>query len=92
MSQTSRQRILDALEHRSTDRVPIDFGSTNSTGITAPAYYRLLSHLGLDVEASVFDRAQQLVYINEEVLERFSVDTRGLIIKGPDRLDEELPN
>lgn len=92
MTQTSRQRVLDAMEHRSADRVPIDFGSTNSTGITKPAYHRLLNHLGLDLEVSVFDRAQQLVCVNEEVLERFSIDTRGLIIKGPDRSDEELPN
>lgn len=38
MSLTSRERILMALNHEETDRVPIDLGSSRSTGINAIAY------------------------------------------------------
>jgi uroporphyrinogen decarboxylase len=90
---TPRQRVLKALDHQVADRVPIDFGSTNNTGITAPAYERLKEYLGVNQETRIYDRMQQLVYVDEEVLQRFSVDTRGLILKGPENtLDEELPD
>ncbi|NLN16202.1 MAG: hypothetical protein GX182_02660 [Firmicutes bacterium] len=93
MTMTPRERVLKALNHEETDRVPIDFGSTNNTGITAPAYERLKDYLGVQRETHIFDRSQQLVYVDEEVLQRFSVDTRGLILKGPEKApDEELPN
>jgi uroporphyrinogen decarboxylase len=90
---TPRQRVLKALDHQVADRVPIDFGSTNNTGITAPAYERLKEYLGVNRETRIYDRMQQLVYVDEEVLQRFSADTRGLILKGPENtLDEELPD
>jgi uroporphyrinogen decarboxylase len=93
VTMTPRERVLKALNHETPDRVPIDFGSTNNTGITAPAYERLKEHLGLQRETRIFDRSQQLVYVDEEVLQRFSVDTRGLILKGPEKApDEELPD
>lgn len=93
MTITPRQRVLKALDHQVADRVPIDFGSTNNTGITAPAYERLKEYLGVNRETRIYDRMQQLVYVDEEVLQRFSVDTRGLILKGPENtLDEELPD
>ena len=93
MTMTPRERVLKALNHEETDRVPIDFGSTNNTGITAPAYERLKDYLGVQRETHIFDRSQQLVYVDEEVLQHFSVDTRGLILKGPEKApDEELPN
>ncbi|NMB15826.1 MAG: hypothetical protein GX980_01790 [Firmicutes bacterium] len=93
MTITPRQRVLKALDHQVADRVPIDFGSTNNTGITAPAYERLKEYLGVNQETRIYDRMQQLVYVDEEVLQRFSVDTRGLILKGPENtLDEELPD
>jgi uroporphyrinogen decarboxylase len=93
VTMTPRERVLKALNHEETDRVPIDFGSTNNTGITAPAYERLKDYLGVQRETHIFDRSQQLVYVDEEVLQHFSVDTRGLILKGPEKApDEELPN
>ena len=34
----SRERVLAALDHKEPDMVPIDFGGTKVTGISAIAY------------------------------------------------------
>ena len=39
----SRERVLMALNHEETDRVPIDLGSSRSTGINAIAYNKLIN-------------------------------------------------
>jgi hypothetical protein len=44
---TSRERVVAALEHRQPDRVPVDFGATGQTGISASTMYRLREALGL---------------------------------------------
>ena len=43
---TPRQRILAALDHRESDRIPIDMGSSLVTSITSAAYVPLREHLG----------------------------------------------
>jgi uroporphyrinogen decarboxylase len=72
----SRERILAALNHRETDRVPIDFSGHRSSGIAAIAYPKLRKYLGLpEKPIRVYDIIQQLAIIDEDVLERFGVDT-----------------
>ena len=57
----SRERILAAIEHREPDRVPVDLGSTPSSGISAIAYGNLKQHLGLTQgNTLVYDVVQQL--------------------------------
>jgi uroporphyrinogen decarboxylase len=70
-----RQRILAAINHQQTDRVPVDFGGHRSSGIMAIAYRKLREHLGLPRKPiRVYDMIQQLAVIDEDVLERFGVD------------------
>ena len=72
----SRERVVAALEHQEPDRVPIDFGGHRSSGIAAIAYARLRDALGLPRRPiRVYDPIQQLAIIDEDVLERFHVDT-----------------
>lgn len=72
---TSRERILAAIEHREPDRVPLDLGSTPSSGISAIAYGRLKQHLGLTGgHTRVYDVVQQLAQPEEALLDRFGVD------------------
>ena len=78
---TSRERVLEALNHREPDRVPIDLGG-NQTGIHKFAYQALLEHLGIEDELTIMDPVQQLARPCEAVLERFGVDTR-YISAGP---------
>lgn len=73
---TSRERILAALNHREPDHVPIDFSGHRSSGIAAMAYPKLRKFLGLPSKpVRVYDIVQQLAVVDEDVLDRFSVDT-----------------
>ncbi|MCP4707551.1 MAG: methyltransferase [Planctomycetes bacterium] len=71
----SRERILAAIDHREPDRVPVDFGSNPSSGISALAYNKLKKHLRLaGGHTLVYDVMQQLARPEDELLDRFGVD------------------
>lgn len=73
---TSRQRVRNAIEHKPVDRVPIDLGVHNSTGISAYAYHNLREYLGLDTDhIEMYDIMQGLARVDDDILERFHVDT-----------------
>lgn len=73
---TSRERILCAFDQREADRVPIDLSGHRSSGIAAISYAKLRKHLGLpNKPIRVYDPIQQLAIIDEDVLDRFGVDT-----------------
>jgi len=73
---TSRERVLAALNHRHPDRVPVDFSGHRSSGIHAIAYAKLRKHLRLPPRPiRVYDMVQQMAIVDEDVLERFRVDT-----------------
>ncbi len=79
---TSRERILTSLGHQEPDRIPFDIGSTLVTGITSTAYKNLLSYLGIKKEEiAIQDMIQQLAVVDEEVLQRLKVDTRGVFLR-----------
>jgi uroporphyrinogen decarboxylase len=72
----SRQRIIEAINYRPTDRVPVDFGGHRSSGIAAMAYARLKRHLGIKTgNIYVYDMIQQLAIVEPEILDHFHVDT-----------------
>ena len=72
---TSRERILAAIDHRQTDRVPVDLGATPSSGISAIAYGNLKKHLGISQgNTRVYDVVQQRAQPEEFILDRFHVD------------------
>jgi uroporphyrinogen decarboxylase len=76
---TSRERVLAALNHQETDRVPIDLSGHRSSGISAIAYSRLRDYLGFEKRPiRVYDPVQQLAIVDEDVLRRFGVDTLEL--------------
>ena len=58
---TSRDRVLEAIHHEETDRVPLDLGSTVMSGIMAHALHRLRKHLGIqDRPVRVYEVFQML--------------------------------
>jgi len=94
---TSRERILSAFAHREPDTVPMDFGGHRSSGIAAIAYGKLRDHLGLAKRPiRVYDPIQQLAVIDEDVLERFGIDTiemgRGFALEDRYWQDWTLPD
>jgi len=94
---TSRERVLAAINHNLPDRTPIDFSAHRSSGIAALAYPKLRAHLGLRPKpVRVYDMVQQLAIVDEDVLDRFGVDTiemgRGFLLEQGDWKDWILPD
>ena len=76
---TSRERVLTAVEHREPDKVPVDLGGTGGTTLTARAYAKLRNALSLPPKQTVFtNRYAQIVEIDDDILRRFQIDTRGV--------------
>jgi len=80
----SRERVLLALAHKEADRVPVDFGSTWITTITIAKYEELKRFLGIESETVVMERSQQVCMVDERILRRFHVDTRGVFYGAPE--------
>src|SRR3990172_3769618 len=76
---TGRQRLLTALAHQEPDRVPLDLGATQVTGIHRRAYEALRQGLELPkLEPAICDHIQGLALPDEDVVARLRVDVRGL--------------
>ncbi len=79
---TPRQRITRTLRGERVDRIPLDIGGTESSGLTGIAYNRLRAHLGLPPgRTQIFDTLQQVVKIEDDLRERLGIDTVPLLIE-----------
>lgn len=68
-----------AINHEQPDRVPLDLGSTQVTGIQALIYSRLKEALSIKSgEIRVFEPFQMLAEVEEEVRKALGVDTVGI--------------
>ena len=93
----SCERILAALNHEESDRVPVDLSGHRSSGIAAVAYPKLREYLGLPPKPiRVYDVVQQLAIVDEDVLDRFGIDTiemgRGFCLEQKDWTPWTLPD
>jgi len=76
---TSRERVRCALSHKQPDRVPVDFGSTVVTGISASALYKLRKYLGFeDRPIKIVDPYQMLGEVDDEIRKYLHVDIVGI--------------
>lgn len=73
-----RERVLTALNHQQTDRVPIDLGGTQ-TGILIEPYNALKQRLGIDTPSKIGNFVMGLVEVEDAVLERFDIDFRHVL-------------
>jgi len=72
---TSRERVLNAIAHKESDRLPLDLGSTPSSGISAIAYNNLKKCIGMnDGHTRVYDVVQQIAQVEDPIIDRFGVD------------------
>jgi len=75
----SRQRLLTTLNHQEPDRIPLDLGATQVTGIHRVAYEGLCQGLGLPArKPTICDTIQGLALPDEDVISCLGVDVRGL--------------
>lgn len=71
----SRERILNSIDFKPVDRVPVDLGGMASTSISAFVYPKLRAYLGLDKRRSlVYDTGQMLALPEKDVLDLLGVD------------------
>ncbi len=72
---TSRERVLAAINHQTPDRIPVDLGSTPSSGISAIAYSNLVKHIGMpELPVQIYDVVQQLAQPDMKIVDKFGVD------------------
>ena len=77
MELTSRERILKAVRHEETDRVPIDLGGTDCSSIAIGPYRRVCESLGIDAAPYlIVDISQQIVIVDDRVADRLGADAK----------------
>ena len=79
-----RERVVRALNHQESDRVPLDLGATRSTSLVVQAYERLNRHLGSREEPRIFSKWLNIAHPSQAMLQRFDIDTRSVGQGGPD--------
>jgi uroporphyrinogen-III decarboxylase len=73
---SSRLRVLDALNHRQPDRVPVDFGSTSVTGIHVSVVAGLRERFGLERRpVKVHEPGQMLGLVDDDLRDAMGIDT-----------------
>jgi uroporphyrinogen decarboxylase len=81
---TLKERVLTTLQHKEPDCIPFDLGSSGVTGVHKIAYHNLLSYLRIKkAEIQTFDIITQLAIVDEDLLQRFEVATRGVRPRNP---------
>jgi hypothetical protein len=76
---TGRERVHAAVNHQEPDRVPVDFGSSNVTGIHVSVVAALRDYYGLEKRpVKVLDPGQMLGEIDEELKQILGIDTEGV--------------
>ena len=76
---TGRIRVQATLAHRAPDRVPVDFGATNVTGIHVSVVAALRRHYGLeDGPVKVVELVAMLGEVAEDLQQAMGIDTAGV--------------
>jgi uroporphyrinogen decarboxylase len=75
-----RDRVLAALSHQEADRVPLDFGGTGDSTISALSYQTLRRRLGLKPSVTrVQDVFQYTAVIEDDVRQAMGIDTAPVL-------------
>lgn len=78
----SKNKIRKAINHQTTDGIPVDFGATTVTGMHCRIVEELRKHYGLQEKpVKIIDPFQMLGEIDEELQEIIGIDTIG--VSGP---------
>jgi uroporphyrinogen decarboxylase len=83
---THRERVLAAVGHKESDRVPVDVGGCGTTGLVHACHDALCRHLGIETDGHppLFARRFDVVVPDERLLRRLDVDCRCLNLGAPD--------
>jgi uroporphyrinogen decarboxylase len=88
-----RDRVLAALRHEEPDRVPIDFGGTVDSTISALSYQALREQLGLPPSVTrIQDVVQYTAVIEEDVRQTLGIDTMPTLDEPDAWREDTLPD
>ena len=74
-----RKRLLDAMNHRQPDRIPVDFGGTMCSGMHVTCVAALRDYWGLEKRTvKVHEPFQMLGQIDEDLKQLIGVDVEGV--------------
>lgn len=80
--QSSKERLIDSLNHKQPDRIPIDLGSTSVTGIHVLAVERLRNYYGLEKRPiRLIEPYQMLGEIDSDLAEILNLDVTGILAR-----------
>ena len=71
---TSKERVLRAINHQETDRVPIDLGGIPQSGIAASTCHKVKQHLGMRTPTRIADLIEMAAEVEQPIRERLGVD------------------
>lgn len=77
----SKERILAAINHKQPDKLPVDFGSTDTTGMYVSVVYKLRQYFGLDepgTPVKVIELMQMTGDISDDLKDIIGVDVSGI--------------
>ena len=75
----SRERVATAMNHKQPDKVPIDIGACNTTGISVSALYRLRDYYGLPrKDMPISEIMQMLGEVDDDIRRKLGGDVIGL--------------
>ena len=77
----SRERVHITLNHKEPDRVPLDLGGSNTSGMHVSSVYLLRQALGLDepgTPVKVFEPYQMLGEVKSDLIEALEIDIVGI--------------
>ena len=75
-----RKRVIDAINHRVPDRVPVDFGGSAVTGIHVSCVAQLRDHYGLEKRlVKVCEPYQMLGLVEDDLKEAIGIDVTPLM-------------
>lgn len=76
---TSRQRVMDALNHKAPDRIPLDIGAINNTCMHVTIQDAVKKRLGLEsCPPTIRGYSLQVAVPDESVLRHFGADARSI--------------
>lgn len=76
---SSKLRLLNALQHKEGDKIPLDFGGTTVTGMHYSCVAALREHYGLEKRLiKVYEPYQMLGLIEEDLKTALGIDTEGV--------------
>ena len=75
-----RDRLISALEHKTSEKIPLDFGGTAVTGIHILIVEKLRRHFGLAKKpVKLIEPYQMLGEIDPELMDAMGIDVMGII-------------